>query len=553
MTIEQRGPAYAERRTPPLRNETDRDLVTRAQAGDARAFGALWSRHVAFATRYAASVTSTIDADDLASEAFARIFTAVQAQGGPRGDFRPYLAVTIRNLAAEWGRARREFTGLDQERIESLEGEGSAGPDEDADLVMRAFASLPRRWQVALWYTEVEELPLADVATALGINVNAVSQLTFRAREGLRAAWIQEHLPLRPTGSDCRWAVERMGAYERRRLGKRERTRIETHVADCSDCVRMVQLAEQTGSRLRAVLLPLMLGGGYAAWESAGAPEHASAAPTHITPGSLPHASRWDILAQTSSVLAVGALLLGAFAGSDRSQTRPAAVRAVNSSNSADSATGQGTPGAPRATMTIIPGTSPKPARHHDPGRSSGLATSNRQDAGQTSPPGPSRILAFHDPSDTSLPGARLAVSLADSLVSTGHPDTYSAGVTISNLGDASAEGARFFVPAPTGGYYSVAGAWSRPDVDDPNIALDEDGAAGTNLTLSMTLDPGAEYTFSILLRFDPATWSSDSGDGCQVARPPTSVTVQIVAPDGNPIRENGATVVTGGAKGCDA
>ncbi len=45
-----------------------------------------------------------------------------------------------------------------------------------------------------LWYSEIEQMKPAEIAPLLGMKATAVAQLTFRAREGLREAWMQAHL-----------------------------------------------------------------------------------------------------------------------------------------------------------------------------------------------------------------------------------------------------------------------------------------------------------------------------------------------------------------------
>ena len=87
---------------------SDAELIDRARSGDTRAFGELWRRHYRSAARVARQFTSSIDADDLVSEAYARIYQRVLAGGGPTGAFRPYLYTTIRNLASSWGAASRD-------------------------------------------------------------------------------------------------------------------------------------------------------------------------------------------------------------------------------------------------------------------------------------------------------------------------------------------------------------------------------------------------------------------------------------------------------------
>src|SRR3546814_2458099 len=66
-------------------------------------------RHYVSGVSVARSITSTFDADDLVQEAFSRIFQSVRRGGGPTGSFRAYLFTSIRNTAADWGRARAEI------------------------------------------------------------------------------------------------------------------------------------------------------------------------------------------------------------------------------------------------------------------------------------------------------------------------------------------------------------------------------------------------------------------------------------------------------------
>src|SRR3546814_12492326 len=88
---------------------SDADLIDLSRAGDSEAFGELWRRHYVSGVSVARSITSTFDADDLVQEAFSRIFQSVRRGGGPTGSFRAYLFTSIRNTAADWGRARAEI------------------------------------------------------------------------------------------------------------------------------------------------------------------------------------------------------------------------------------------------------------------------------------------------------------------------------------------------------------------------------------------------------------------------------------------------------------
>ncbi len=191
---------------------SDTELIESARSGDTSAFAELWRRHYRSAARVARQFTSSIDADDLVSEAYARIFQRVLAGGGPTGAFRPYLYTTIRNLASSWGAASRD---VQVDVIEEFEDERI--PDDpaawalDRTLTAKAFRSLPDRWQTVLWYTEVEGMDPHEVAPLMGLTANGVAALSYRAREGLRTAWLQAHISNAGTSTDCQWTMARLG------------------------------------------------------------------------------------------------------------------------------------------------------------------------------------------------------------------------------------------------------------------------------------------------------------------------------------------------------
>jgi RNA polymerase sigma factor (sigma-70 family) len=241
---------------------SDAELIEHARSGDTRAFGELWRRHYRSAARVARQYTSSIDADDLVSEAYARIYQRVLAGGGPTGAFRPYLYTTIRNLASSWGAASRD---IQVDMIEDYEDDRI--PDDpaawalDRTLTARAFRSLPERWQTVLWYTEVEGMDPHEVAPLMGMTANSVAALSYRAREGLRKAWLQAHVSDAVAEGECQWALSRLGEHARDSLSNRDRERLTAHLAGCAKCTIVSEEVDEVGSHLAMVMLPLLLGG----------------------------------------------------------------------------------------------------------------------------------------------------------------------------------------------------------------------------------------------------------------------------------------------------
>lgn len=242
--------------------ESDEELVERARRGNKSAFGELWQRHFRSGARVARQFTSSLDADDLVAEAYTRIYQRVLAGGGPTGAFRPYLYTTIRNLASSWGAASRDVQVNEIEDFEdphSLDDPATIALDRT--LTARAFRSLPDRWQSVLWYTEVEGMDPHEVAPLMGMTANGVAALSYRAREGLRKAWLQAHVNDETAPPECRWAIARIGDNARNALGKRDSERMSDHLTTCARCSIINEEIDEVGSRLALVMVPIVIGG----------------------------------------------------------------------------------------------------------------------------------------------------------------------------------------------------------------------------------------------------------------------------------------------------
>jgi RNA polymerase sigma factor (sigma-70 family) len=241
---------------------SDETLIANARSGDQGAFAELWRRHYRSGARVARQFTSSIDADDLVSEAYTRIYQRVLAGGGPSGAFRPYLYTTIRNLASSWGAASRDVQVDDIQDFEDPATiDDPAAVALDRTLTARAFRSLPERWQSVLWYTEVEGMDPHEVAPILGMSANGVAALSYRAREGLRKAWLQAHVSEPGASEACKWTMSHLGEAARHSLTSREQEKISEHLKTCTKCAIVSEEVEEVGSHLAMVMLPLILGG----------------------------------------------------------------------------------------------------------------------------------------------------------------------------------------------------------------------------------------------------------------------------------------------------
>ncbi|WP_169314060.1 choice-of-anchor C family protein [Streptomyces piniterrae] len=243
--------------------QCDAELIVRARAGDDTAFGVLYTRHVESAHRLARLYTSTpADAEDIASEGFTQVLSAVRAGGGPREAFRPYVLTTVRRIAARRAAgAKRDMPTPELESYAPLiPFEDPVLADLEASLVARAFVALPERWQAVLWHTAVEGQSPAQVAEHLGLSANAVAALAVRAREGLRKEYLQAHLSAEKMERECRSCASKLAAYVRGSLSARARRRVEEHLTECDRCALLLPELREISGRLRGILAPLILG-----------------------------------------------------------------------------------------------------------------------------------------------------------------------------------------------------------------------------------------------------------------------------------------------------
>ncbi|GEK20498.1 sigma-70 family RNA polymerase sigma factor [Cellulomonas xylanilytica] len=244
----------------------DAELIASARSGDAAAIGALYERHAGAAWVVARQYSdSPEDADDVVADSFTAVFGAIERGNGPEAAFRAYLFTVVRRVAGLRREKNRRVQPTDD--IAVLEaGTALAGTAEEPALagfergvVARAFHSLPERWQAVLWHTEVEGLTPAEIAPILGLTANGTAALAYRAREGLRQAYLQQHLQ-DPLDDGCRTVAGKLGAYVRGGLGSRETGQVEAHLEDCGTCRGLLLELGDVNHGMRAVIAPLVLG-----------------------------------------------------------------------------------------------------------------------------------------------------------------------------------------------------------------------------------------------------------------------------------------------------
>jgi len=240
----------------------DAELVARSRDGEDESYAELFRRHQPAALGLARTLTDHSAADDIVAEAFEKLLLRIRGGGGPESAFRPYLMQTVRTVAVDASRRTSRLVVADEP-----EAGQPAGPPEDSlfdtvyerTTLARAFGALPERWQTFLWMSFVEGADRGEIATVLGINPGGVSALGYRAREGLRRAYLDAHLVDAPT-DECSQVWPLLSGAVRGGLSPAQRQRVDEHVGECDYCRAALIELDAVNTRLGALIAPLVLG-----------------------------------------------------------------------------------------------------------------------------------------------------------------------------------------------------------------------------------------------------------------------------------------------------
>src|SRR5689334_2363810 len=251
---------------------SDAQLIAAVRSGDTEAYAELFDRHRDAAKRLATQLVPGPDADDLVAESFAKVLTLLQAGKGPDEFFRAYLLTSIRRLHIDGTRRRKRVRSTDDESEldQVVAFVDTAEMRFEQGAAAAAFGALPQRWQLVLWHLDVEGQKPADIAPLLGMSPNSVSALAYRAREGLRQAYLQSHLAPSLHAS-CRTTTGMLGSYVRKGLSARDAARVEAHLDECSRCTGLYLELAEINSNLSGILGPALLGTAAAGYVGAGA------------------------------------------------------------------------------------------------------------------------------------------------------------------------------------------------------------------------------------------------------------------------------------------
>ncbi|MRK01491.1 sigma-70 family RNA polymerase sigma factor [Aeromicrobium sp. S22] len=238
----------------------DGALVELTRQGSTEAYAALYDRYVYSARRLARHLGQRDESDDVVSDAFAQIFGLLQRGKGPDSAFRAYLFTAVRHECGRRAKAVKRVVPTDDDTvIDSAVPFGAGELDSfERNAVRAAYESLPERWRTVLWQLDVEGRKPQELAEALGLKPNSVSALVYRARAGLREAYLQQHVSSTDdsAGQACLFVREHFAAVVRRTASRRDQEKVHAHLETCRACMAVYLDLQEVNGEVSAVATP---------------------------------------------------------------------------------------------------------------------------------------------------------------------------------------------------------------------------------------------------------------------------------------------------------
>ena len=150
--------------------------------------------------------TNYLFADDLAQEVFLRVYKSRDSYK-PTAKLSTWIFRIAINLCLNEQRAAKpaQFSSLSTSKDENSDDFASSGIRDEKNLpppeelerkelrraVKSAIDNLPEKQKLAIILNKYEQMSYEDIARTMGISVEAVKSILFRARENLKIALIK--------------------------------------------------------------------------------------------------------------------------------------------------------------------------------------------------------------------------------------------------------------------------------------------------------------------------------------------------------------------------
>jgi RNA polymerase sigma factor (sigma-70 family) len=220
--------------------------VTEASHAASRALDDLYRAHGADVYRYALAVLGNhADAEDVTQTTFLNAYGALEQGVRPRKPANWLLTIASNAIKQRFRRdqARPREVELDREPAASAHESDVPSVGE----LLTALSKIPPQQRQAIVLREFEGRSYNEIADILGVTTSALETLLFRARRSLT-----DELSHQLTCTQAQQAISRAAD---RRLGRKERRRLQEHVRECPDCAQFARLQQRHSKALRGLAL----------------------------------------------------------------------------------------------------------------------------------------------------------------------------------------------------------------------------------------------------------------------------------------------------------
>ena len=248
--------------------------ATETSTRAAAALDDLYRHHVGDVYRYTYAVLGNhADAEDVTQTTFVNALRALERGDVPHNPSSWLIAIAQNVVRQRWRQAASRPTEV--ELVQDVPEAASEDDDIELDELVRALQRIPPAQREALVLRELEGRSYNEISALLGLSTSALETLLFRARRSLA-----EELENLVT---CQSAELAMSKQLDGRLSRKERRRLDEHLAECPDCARLAETQKRQRRAFKGLaVLPLPIG--LALFK--GAPSAAAAVvPPHHRPG----------------------------------------------------------------------------------------------------------------------------------------------------------------------------------------------------------------------------------------------------------------------------
>lgn len=236
------------------------DLLQAVRDGDGEAYGVLYQRHHDAVDRLARRLCrDRQETDDVVSDVFCNMLSAVRNGSGPQRECRAYLLRSVRHTLIK--RRTRKDTGraipcppADLDRRGADDVTLAGGPATDA------LHGVSEHFQELLWFVEVQGHDSADVAAETGVAKPAAASMVYRARRALRRAYLGGCVSAPVHDEACVPIRSLLPAFVDGDVHTAGAERVRQHLASCERCTQALtelnSVYDRIGRRGILALLP---------------------------------------------------------------------------------------------------------------------------------------------------------------------------------------------------------------------------------------------------------------------------------------------------------